>query len=225
MTPIAVICPVHRRFENTFPLLHRLLVATTVKPAHVFWLCEDSDDTLVALEAVEELSRVGHDLSPLRVWTVPTPHDTNGKLTVVPFSHKINVALDVLEMEKFEGGVVYCDNSSFPSVDKLEVIAHGLVDHPQVYITQRRTGYAGDHVHPADTVLESGYCATNFTQVGHRFPVKARWSLKLEDAYPTDLCDAWFFRHLSEEFEDKLYPVGGLVVHDEHHMESPAPSH
>lgn len=211
---VAAIVPLYQRHEKTFPLLHRLLVDSTRRPDEVWLMCEgldDVDNTAKALSELHELELI--ELLPpgvdLRYCPTTKP--------VIPYSNKINEALDLSDADAF----VYVDNGSMPSPYKFELMAGALERHPDwgaVYVTQKRTGFQPT-VCEATDVVPDAFCFLNFTQVMHR-RTESRWPLDLRFADP-DIADALFWRSLHAEF-GAFHPVGGTEIHDTHHIPSPA---
>jgi len=215
---LAVIGTFFERHENTFPLMHRLFVDGTRKPDETWLMCESHKDAYAINEALEELC----DLEVLDDWpegaqvvVLPTPQ-TNGTYDVIPYSNKINSALDASAADLF----CYLDNGSMPGPDKYRVMAQALEEHPEwgaVYCTQERTGFANERF-TADKVMPNAYCQLNYTQVMHR-KTSRRWTLDMQHANP-DLADAIFWRDLHSDF-GAFYPAGGGTVHDFHHIPHP----
>lgn len=215
---VAVIGTFFGRHENSFPILHRL-VTSTRQPNECWLMCETDRDAAVLDEAYREL----YDLELLDAWPkwlrleiCPTPRDADGRYAVIPYSNKINTALDRTGCD----AIVYLDNNSMPAPDKYEIMAAGLEQRPwcgAVYCTQKRTGFSPT-VALADGVVHDGYCAVNYTQVMHRLTAD-RWTLDMRHADP-DLADALFWRSLHATL-GPFYPVGGDRVLDEHHIPSP----
>lgn len=215
---LAVVGTFHGRYENTFPLLHRLLIDGTRKPDELWLMCEDEADVTAVQKALfdlRELDLLHGRPECLRVIQLPTPRSPNGRYQVIPYSYKINYALEHSEADLF----VYLDNGSMPGPDKYRVMAEALEEHPDwggVYVTQQRTGFQ-PMIAPADVVCEDGFCALNYTQVMHR-RTPERWTLDMVHANP-DMADGLFWRQL-HPLLGPFWPVGGETVHDTHHMES-----
>lgn len=205
----------HRRYENTFALMHRLFVDSTRKPDEAWLMCEDEEDEAAIYEALAELDDLEllSDEEPWHVMVVPTPRDTSGECAVIPYSNKINTALDLIDA----AAVVYLDNGSMPGPDKYRVMAEGLENNPEwgaVYCTQKRSGYI-DELFTADEIIEAAAHRLNYTQVMHR-PTGDRWPLELSYAQP-DIADSVFWGKLNETL-GPFYPVGGTRILDDHHM-------
>lgn len=202
--------------------MHRVLVGSS-RPPDEFWVvCETVEDFAAAENAWAELVHLGlisrKDSRP-QIVHFPTPRHDNDWL-VIPYSHKINYALDNSEADLF----VYLDNGSWPDARKYEIMAAALDEnrgYDMVYCGQKRTGYQ-ELTFPAEHPQDNGYCVLNFTQVMHR-PVKARWTLDMKWARP-DLADAIFWRDIRAEFGTPFFPAGKGLVLDEHHMPSSAAS-
>lgn len=217
---IEAILPLHGRPENTFPLMHRLLVGSSRRPDYITVVCEDKadfDGVQDALTELIELELIDSRFPPgFTKYVLPTPKE-GGVYTVIPYSNKINFALD----QSIADAIVYVDNGSMPAPEKFELMARELeldASIGAVYCTQERTGFHPT-THCAVSIIEDGYGQVNFTQVMHR-PVKARWTTDMTYANP-DLADALFWREIAKEL-GPLYPVGGIDVLDRHHIPSPA---
>lgn len=211
---LALIGTFYGRHENTLPLLQRVLIASSRPPDRVYVLCEDLHDTQVALDALQVLKK--NKGRRVHVETLPTPR-LHGRYAVIPYSNKINWALDHTSCDT----VAYLDNGSMPSPGKYELMLHALERNPgwgAVYCAQQRTGYQ-TLLADADKIVEDAYCAVNYTQVMHRRTAD-RWPLDMRHADP-DLADAIFWRDLHRSL-GAFYPVAEGVVLDEHHIPSPA---
>jgi len=218
---LAAIVPLYGRLENTFPLVQRLLVGSSRIPDTVYFLGEREEDCDAVYSALDDLYEMELlDTSrPIEavVRHVATPV-VGGRYDVIPYSHKINRALD---WELRADAFVYVDNGSMPAPEKFERMLSALEKEPSwgaVYCTQKRTGFR-EETHEARDVIPDGFGQVNFTQVMHR-PVHARWTLDMTYADP-DLADAIFWRAIAREL-GPLYPVGGATVLDVHYMPSPA---
>lgn len=215
---LAVVGTFFGRHSNTFPILRRLLECTRI-PDECWLMCETEMDAAVVYEAYHELYELEVvDAMPewLHVQVLPSP-SVDGVYAVIPYSNKINWALDKTEAD----AVVYLDNNSMPSAEKYDVMLSALEARPEwgaVYCTQKRTGFQPT-VAVADALVVDGYCAVNYTQVMHRVTAD-RWTLDMANADP-DLADALFWRSLHSSL-GPFWPVGGARVHDTHHMPSPA---
>lgn len=218
MLRLAVIGTFHGRLENTLPLLRRVLVESTRRPDEFWIMCEDGDDFNTGWSALMDIYDEADDLSDgLHIKTLPTPRTERGAYSVIPYSHKINWALDRTQADV----ICYLDNNSMPHPDKYAAMTYGLAcnqDWGAVYVTQKRTGYQ-DVVHGGTWVIENGSGQVNYTQFAHR-PTADRWTENMTYANP-DLADAMFLADLSKSL-GPLYPVGGLDPLDEHRMDSAA---
>jgi hypothetical protein len=204
---LAAIMTMFGRYQNTYPLIERVLTSSRI-PDEIWIMCEGQDDYDLASSVLDQLWRV--DIRPINM---PTPRDGD-RYAVIPYSNKINYVLGRTKAD----AIVYVDNGSMPSERKFEVMLKALVDNPDwnaVYCTQKRTGYR-EEVHGAKDVLDSGYGILNYTQVMHR-PTSARWTTDMRHANP-DLADAIFWNDLGGPF----HPVDGENIHDTHHMNSAA---
>jgi hypothetical protein len=204
---LAVIGTFYRRYENTYPLSLAINLSTRL-PDELWLMAEevfDADHLAMQEWLVNDEHRV----------LLPTPRVQGGRYAVIPYSHKINYALDRTTADY----VVYLDNGSMPHRDKYRLMAAALDEHPEwgaVYCGQRRTGYAPVDAH-ADGVVADAYCRLNYTQVMHR-RTDDRWTLDMRHADP-DLADALFWRSLHASL-GAFYPVAPGLLLDEHHIES-----
>lgn len=196
----------HQRHHRN-PEIIAALASQTRKADEHWILCETDDDTRAFAEAYLE----PESLPNLRLVTLPTPR-TDAGYSVIPYSHKINWALDRTDAD----AIVYLDNGSTPDHEKFEVMTDALKDRAVVYCGQRRTGI-DDMELRADRVVENAYCYLNYTQVMHRRTAD-RWPLAMELATPTDLADAVFWTSLHQSL-GAFYPAGDRVL-DTHHIES-----
>lgn len=212
----AVIGTFYGRHPRTLPLLKRVLVESTFKPDEFWIMCETQQDADVAAAALEPLWPGG-----VVVQVLETPRAANGRYAEIPYSRKINYALDRTACDV----VCYLDNGSTPHPEKYRVMVQELERNPigaGVYVTQHRTGYL-DEIHYADRPIANGYGQVNYTQVMH-FLTDDRWTLDMAYANP-DLADAVFWGDLNRR-GGPFYPAAldGVPAHvlDEHHMPSPA---
>lgn len=213
---LAVVGTFYGRHDRSLPLLHRLYVDATRRPDEAWLLCETAADQ----EALEAGYRELYDLEALdgrpdglHIGVVETPRKPSGGYDVIPYAHKINHALDLVQSDY----VVYLDNGSMPHPEKYGVMAAALDANPAwgaVYCGQRRTGYVDIDV-PADGTVEDAFCVLNYTQVMHR-RTSDRWPLDMKLADP-DLADGWFWRALHESLGD-FHPCGTGIL-DVHHMD------
>lgn len=206
MAKLAVIGTFYQRYEQSRACLEAVLSSTRV-PDEIIIVCETQEDA-------NNISKLGRR-KRVQVHVLPTPKDDAG-YTVIPYSHKINFALDNTDADY----IVYLDNGSMPDVDKYRLMAQALDKNPDwfaVYCTQERTGYA-PMVHVAQSVVNDPHSVINYTQAMHRKTDK-RWTLDMQYAKPNDVADAMFFQSLGVPF----YPVGEQIL-DTHHMESPMAS-
>lgn len=208
---LCVIGTFYRRYDESRAAIKAVLASTRVPDE--FWLmCETLEDLRNALEALP---------SPhppcIHLGLLPTPKLSDGRYALVPFSNKINYVLDRSQCDLF----AYLDNWSHPSPLKYELMAQAAEGANMVYCTQTRTGY-GPHTMVADKEIEEPCSVLNWTQVMHRkSPV--RWSLKMSDAMPTDLCDAVFFDNLQIFFSGETFkPVQSTEALDYHHLSTTA---
>lgn len=219
MSRLAVIGTFYERHQNSLPLFHRLFVDGTYKPDQAFLMCEGGEDYSSLVNAYHELYEqeiIEEWPSGLEVVELSTPRE-NGVYTEIPYSRKINAALDRSDADY----IVYLDNNSMPDADKFRVMKDALDANPEwgaVYCTQKRTGW-NEMTFEAREVVENAFCVLNFTQVMHR-KTDDRWTLDMRYANP-DLADAYFWRSLHESI-GSFHPTGGVQILDTHHMDSPA---
>lgn len=203
MTKLAVIGTFYKRFEQSRACVQRVLDSTR-KPDELWLMCESQEDA-------DNLK--GFSDPSIRLHVLSTPM-TNGKYDVIPYSNKINWALDRAKADI----ITFLDNGSMPHIDKYRQMAETLENNPDmqaVYCTQHRTGFI-NVIHRADRVIEDPYCVINYTQGMYRTS-SVRWTLDMQWAAPSDLADAMFWRDLGVPF----HPIGSEIL-DEHHMESSA---
>jgi len=201
MAKLALIGTFYKRFENSRACVERVLESTRV-PDEVILMCESQEDA----DNLKEYTKY----SNVQVHVLQTPK-SNGKYEVIPYSHKINWALDRTDADI----ICYLDNGSMPHEDKYRQMLEALEannDWDAVYCTQHRTGFI-NIIHEANKVVSDPFCVINYTQAMHRKTDK-RWTLDMRHADP-DLADAMFFRSLDTPF----HPIAGEVL-DVHHMES-----
>jgi hypothetical protein len=205
---VVVIATLHKRLENTWPIVRRLFSESTRAPDECWLMCEDEDDYKTAHAARSYWSH------PKVCKVVKLPTERIGKrYALIPYSTKINYALDRAEGDY----VVYLDNNSMPHERKLELMAKALDENPgwfAVYCAQQRTGMR-DHVAPADGIVKHGMCAVNYTQVMHRMTGQ-RWTTDIRYGNP-DLADGMFWQQLNEH-HGAFYPVAPELVLDTHHI-------
>jgi hypothetical protein len=197
---LAVIGTFFERYDQSRDCIRRVLEST--KQPDEFWImCETEEDAANARQVIKD---------GIVVLRTPT---TDGEYSVIPYSNKINWALDHSKADLF----VYLDNGSMPHKDKYNIMYKTLVDNPDwqaVYCSQHRTGFQ-DLVHLAEEPIPDPYAKVNYTQVMHRKTNK-RWTLDMQHATPNDLADALFWRSLETTF----YPVPTTDILDVHNMES-----
>lgn len=211
----ALIATLHGRHDLTYPLLRRVWRESTRRPDELWLMCENEEDTARTLDACTRL-RIVDGKRGAHVRHFPTPIDGDGKYAVIPYSHKINEALDETGCDL----IAYLDNGSMPGERKYEVMASALEENPLwcgVYCGQKRTGYREEEAH-AGPVVHDGFCAVNYTQVMHR-RTEDRWPTDMRFAVPVDFADGHFWRSLNEH-RGPFHPVDPGVIHDWHHMES-----
>jgi len=196
---LALIGTFYKRYDQSRACVERVLTSTRI-PDEFWVMCETQEDA----------DNLEMYFSPcMRVVVLPTPK-TGNTYDVIPYSHKINYALDHTDADL----IAYLDNGSMPHKEKYELMAEALEesDFGAVYCTQERTGFA-PMISKADRVIADPFCVINYTQAMHR-KTNVRWTLDMRNAVP-DLADAIFWRDLKTPF----YPVGDEIL-DTHHMES-----
>jgi len=183
-------------------------------------VCETEEDVRVAEAALAELIELDvlhRRPKSLRIEHLPTPH-TGERYDVIPYSHKINWALDRTKAD----AVVYLDNGSMPAPEKYEVMLAGIdAGHQAVYCSQKHTGFSTG-VRGLSGVIDQPKGRLNFTQVMHTVGPE-RWTLDMRHADP-DWADGIFFLDLIPRV-GAIYPVGTNDPLDFHHIPSPAAGH
>jgi len=198
----------YKRHDKTLPLLESVLSSSRV-PDELWIMCEASDDAEVALDALHKIGAKGVGVTVLNTPMI------NGKYEVIPYSHKINWALD----RTLADIICYIDNGSFPSVDKYKVMSQALEENPSfgaVYCSQQRSG-TDNRTSWADSICNDAYTVLNYTQVMHR-RTPDRWNLDMRNSNP-DVADAIFWRDLHKSI-GSFHPVDGARIHDWHQIES-----
>ena len=206
---VSLIGTFYERHERTRELLRRVYEESTRPPDEMWLMCEGAKDYEVATKA----ARPSYKGLIIMEW--PTPRTANGDYAILPYSYKINYALDNTNAD----AIVYLDNGSMPHPRKYELMAAELEVHPEygaVYCSAYHTGI--DEVfRQATQVVEDAYCVLNFTQVMNR-PTADRWTLDLNNGRPYDLADALFWRSLHKNL-GSFYPVKFDKVLDVHRIE------
>lgn len=209
---LAVIGTFFERYEESQKAIKRVMESTRV-PDEFWIMCETLDDVANAKQAFD-----GEVPASVKIVRVPTPK-TDGKYDIIPYSNKINKALDLSKADAF----VYLDNGSMPHPWKYDLMLTVLDGKPTigaVYCTQHRTGHQ-DVRCPAELIVPDAFCVLNYTQVMHR-KTDARWPLDMTLATPNDLADAYFWRELHSRI-GAFYPVNSRhIMLDQHHIPSPA---
>lgn len=163
------------------------------------------DETWVLVEDVPREDRLlGRWAGSTHHRLIPTPRNERGDYAVIPYSHKINVALDRTDCDY----IVYLTDDSLPHPDKLRIMADALDANPEwgaVYCGQDRNGTGN----PAHDPRSDAYCVLDHTQVMHRLTA---------DRWPTDISlmrlgDANFWRALHASI-GVFYPVAGELLLD-----------
>ena len=206
---LAAIATLYGRHDKTLPLFEQIFSSTKV-PDELWLMCEGVDDATAAINALNKLGK-----SSVGVTILETPRSSNGDYAVIPYSNKINWALDRSRAD----AVVYIDNGSMPSREKYGAMLKALEDNPSwgaVYCSQERSGYS-KRTAWAGEILENAYAVANYTQVMHRL-TDDRWTTNISHANP-DLADALFWRSLHKSI-GPFYPVDTNTIHDWHHINS-----
>jgi hypothetical protein len=206
----ALIGTFYKRYQNTIPLLRKILEDSTQIPDEIWLMCESGKDA----EYAREYTNINAEQVIIKVH--PTPMTEDGKYAVIPYSNKINWALDHTNADV----IVYLDNGSMPHAEKYAVMYNTLVANPSfgaVYCSQKRTGYV-EEISSAKEIIKDAYCVLNYTQVMHR-KTNDRWVLDMAHAIP-DLADAIFWRSLHASI-GPFHPVSTGEILDLHHILGP----
>jgi hypothetical protein len=206
---LAAIATLYGRHDKTLPLFEQIFSSTKV-PDELWLMCEGVDDATAAINVLNKLGK-----SSVGVTILETPRSSNGDYAVIPYSNKINWALDRSRAD----AVVYIDNGSMPSREKYGAMLKALEDNPSwgaVYCSQERSGYNAMTAW-ASGILENAYAVANYTQVMHRL-TDDRWTTNISHANP-DLADALFWRSLHKSI-GPFHPVDTDTIHDWHHINS-----
>lgn len=206
MGRLAVIGTFYQRREKTEKLLNRVLLESTRPPDEFWMMCEEDEDANAVLDK-------WHGYPNLHTVVLNTPLTDNGRYSIIPYSNKINWALD----HTLSDYIVFLDNGSMPHFRKYELMAQALNIYPErgaVYCSQQRSGYRSD-LAPANEIITDAYGVLNFTQVMYR-KTNDRWSLDMTHADP-DIADAIFWRELHKTL-GPFYPVKYPEVLDEHYF-------
>lgn len=213
MTRLAVIGTFYQRRDRTEMLLNRLLVESTYQPDEFWMMCEEEEDAEIAYKWEKEYPN-------LLIKILNTPKTENGQYKIIPYSNKINWALDRTKADY----IVYLDNYSTPHVRKYEIMKQTLDNNPDwnvVYCSQNRTGYQ-EMLYVTDTPEGAAHYKLNYTQVMHK-RTNDRWDLDMKNADPADLADALFWQALHFSL-GIFYPVTPMLIEeealDEHYIPS-----
>jgi hypothetical protein len=201
MAKLALIGTFYGRYEQSRACVQRVLDSTRV-PDEIILMCESHEDA----DNLKEFKK--HPNVQIHVLITPK---TDKKYDLIPYSNKINWALDHTDADL----VAYLDNGSMPHIDKYRQMSEALennLDWKAVYCGQHRTGFINVK-HYADRIIEKPFAVINYTQGMHR-ATKERWTLDMKYAKPSDVADAMFWDSLKTPF----YPVGTEIL-DEHYME------
>lgn len=220
MSKLTLIGTFYRKHYNSLYLVKRVFVDSIVKPDETFFMCEEVDDVAAITDGIRtliELEIMDDYPEGLDIRLCPTPRTDNGAYEVIPYSRKINEALDLSTGDL----ICYLDNDSMPYEQKYAEMKWALdmnFSYGAVYCGQKRTGMHEISL-PAEKPVEDAYCGLNYTQVMHR-KTDDRWPLDMQHANP-DLADGIFWRKLHQSI-GTFYPVAIGRVLDEHHIPNAA---
>lgn len=128
----------------------------------------------------------------LHIRDYPTPRNQDGSYAVVPYSNKINHALDHTKADY----IVYGTDDSFPAHDKIKIMAAALDandDWGAVYCEQSWRSPAGTEGHRGNMgPVDNAHSLIDHTQVMHRRTAD-RWTLNMSQVR---LGDATFWMEL-----------------------------
>lgn len=132
---------------------------------------------------------------------VKTPRNEDGTYAEIPYSRKINYALDHTEADY----IAYLTDDSWPAPEKYERMVAALDENPEwgaVYCSQDYGGV----LRVADLLMSDAHCRVDHTQVMHR---------RTEDRWPTDIADitvgdANFWRRLHASI-GAFYPINEVL--------------
>lgn len=209
MSKFAVIGTFYQRWDKTKPLLNRVLIESTRPPDEFWMMCESEADAHIAYEFQDKFPN-------LIIKVLQTPRNSDNSYTIIPYSNKINWALDHANVDY----IVYLDNNSMPHIEKYRLMVEALDNNPEwgaVYCSQERTGFLTE-IHKKDIEIRDAYCVLNYTQVMHKL-TPDRWDLEMQWAVPNDLADARFWRLLHNRY-GSFYPIINDEILDSHYMES-----
>lgn len=202
MSKLALIGTFYGRYEQSRACVERVLESTRV-PDEIILMCESQADA----DNLKDYKKY----SSVQIHILETPK-TDGKYDIIPYSNKINWALDHTDADL----IAYLDNGSMPHIDKYRQMSEALENNSEwgaVYCTQHRTGFI-DVISKADKTVYDPHSVINYTQGMHRKTGK-RWTIDMKWATPSDFADAMFWQSLDTPF----YPVGTEIL-DEHCMDS-----
>lgn len=196
MSKLAIIATLYgqRSLDNAERLSHA--VRRQVREQDELWLMYEGDEGFRA--ALEICGPVAGACIPVEV---ATPRDANGQYAIIPYSAKINHALDRTEADY----IAYLTDDSWPAPEKYERMAAALDENPEwgaVYCAQDY----GDAVRPAVDVMHDAHCKVDHTQVMHRLTAD-RWPLDMTDI---TVGDAIFWRRLHASL-GAFYPVNEVL--------------
>jgi hypothetical protein len=178
---------------SRIPMLARALREQTRQPD----ICVLIGETAADAAALAKESWPGETLIAI----LPTPIE-NDRYLVLPYSRKINAALDLVS--GCADLVTYVTDDSLPAREKYERMEREIYESGAgvVYCTQDR---GGGNLMWASEIIRDAWCVVDHTQVMHRFSPRVRWPVLPEEA-DIRLGDAWFWRRLHAEF-GSFYPV------------------
>lgn len=184
---LAVIATFHRRWDKWPALLERVMVESTRPPDELYVVVEDGED-YAHLDCPD---------SRVIVHILPTPTRDDGKWTEIPYSRKINWALDRTDCDL----IAYLTDDSLPHPDKYEVMASVLESHIEYGAVFCQQDYDLG-IRGGSEPIEDAYCVLDHTQVMHRL-TEDRWPTEIRDIRTGD---AIFWRRLHERV-GPFYPV------------------
>lgn len=211
---LAVIGTFYQRHRNTLSLFRRVLEESTRAPDEFWVMCEGEDDVSYATQAAATIGAS----SSVHIQHLPTPRTPENKYAIIPYSNKINWALDHSNADV----IVYLDNNSMPSPNKYKIMLGAMEEYhwKAVYCSQQRTGFKNE-IFDNNSMISDAFLVLNYTQVMHQ-KTKDRWTLDMEWALPYDLADGLFWRSLHASL-GPFFPctdIGGEIL-DIHHIDSP----
>lgn len=198
MSRLAVIVTAYgKRGVENLPRMRAAIAASTLRPDEVWWMTEGEGfkDQGCPANAMSPAFEVHADL--------PTPRNPDGTYAVIPYSLKINYALDRTKADY----VTYLTDDSWVAPEKYERMVAALDANPEwgaVYCSQE---FGDGLIRVADEVMPDAHCRVDHTQVMHRLTAD-RWPEGIGDI---TVGDAQFWRRLHASL-GPFYPVGPEVL-------------